>query len=114
MLIYKEALPADTMDIRVIRLPYADIRDARDAIFHLEMQYGEPCMWYQADSGEEDREYLLIAIGTGHDWEDSLDREAYIGTLLLAGGSLVLHYFLTEIPNHEEGEDDTYEAVSGD
>ena len=114
MLICKEPFPVDTMDIRLIRLPYTDIRDARDAILHLEMQYGEPCMWYQADSGEEDREYLLIAIGTGHDWEDSLDREACIGTLVLAGGSMVLHYFLTEIPKNPEGENDTDEVINGD
>ena len=102
MLIYKEELPIDTMDLKTISLPYKTAEDARRAILHLDIQYGYPCMWYQEDTSQPKKEYLILAIGTGHDWGDRLKREDYIGTLLLQGGTLVLHYFLIDPPRKEE------------
>ena len=96
MLIYKEKLPNDTLNIRRISLPYNTAEEARKGVLHLDVQSGVPCLWYQADTGMETKEYLAIAVGTGHKLSDGLSRDDYIGTLLLQAGTLVLHYFLIE------------------
>ena len=103
MLIYKEHLPKDTLDVRKVRLPFRSAEDARKAVLNIQLQHGSPCMWYQADydsecyDNDEFREYLLMAIGTGHHWsDDEFTREQYIGTAALYDGSLMLHYFLVE------------------
>ena len=101
MLIDKTPLPIDTLDFKIVRLPCQDAEAARKAVLRLDIQYDLPCMWYQADASDQEKEYLLIAIGTGHDWGKDLKREEYIGSLLLMGGTLVLHYFLVDAP--EEG-----------
>ena len=98
MLIYKTQLPMDTWDLKTIKLPCPDAESARKSVLKLDIQYDRPCMWYQADVSETEKEYLLIAIGTGHDWGGRLKREEYIGSLLLMEGTLVLHYFLVDAP----------------
>ena len=52
MLIYKEQLPEDTMDVRLLELPFSTVEAARKAVLKIDMQYGTPCMWYQADAEE--------------------------------------------------------------
>ncbi len=80
------------------------------------MQYGTPCMWYQADAEEqclisgEKNSFLVMAIGTGHDWGHVLSRDGYIGMALLYDGALVLHYFLLEKPNTEKTETEKQET----
>lgn len=105
MVIFKEKLQTDTLDLKYIEMPYDSVEEARKAILHVDLQYGEPCMWY--DAVEYDlpmKKYLILAVGTGHYWgkyhdEDILTRDMYIGTVLLESGSLVLHYFLVESDN---------------
>lgn len=105
MLIYKEKLPTDTIELMYVDLPYDSVEAARQAVLYVALQYGEPCMWY--DAIEHDlptKKYLILAVGTGHYWgkyhdEDILTSDMYIGTLLLEGGSLVLHYFLVGCDN---------------
>lgn len=54
-------------------------------------------MWYQADTYTDSEKYNIVAIGTGHHIEsDLLTHESYIGTCLLDGGDLVLHYFIVK------------------
>ena len=53
MLIYKEQLPEDTMDIQLLELPFSTVEAARKAVLKIDMQYGTPCMWYQADAEEQ-------------------------------------------------------------
>ena len=104
MLIYKENLPIDTLDIVKISLPFEKAEDAAKAVLHVAEQRGVPCMWYDADSKitEEKKEFYIVAIGTGHYWKDILKKEQYIGTILTFGESLVLHYFIV---NPEEFKD---------
>ena len=97
MLIYKETLPTDTLWGKTVSLPYATAEEASRAVMKTALQYGTPCMWYQADGTAEKREYFIKAIGTGHDWEDTLSMEQYIGTVLLDEDTLVLHYFIMDI-----------------
>lgn len=116
MLIYKEQLPEDTMDIQLLELPFSTVEAARKAVLKIDMPYGTPCMWYQADAEEqclisgEKNSFLVMAIGTGHDWGHDLSRDGYIGTALLYDGALVLHYFLLEKPNTEKTETEKQET----
>ena len=66
-------------------------------------------MWY--DAGDYDKldgqktKYRVIPVGTGHYWKkngdkDIVSKENYIGTALLEGGTLVLHYFLVKAEDY--------------
>lgn len=99
MLIYKQELPMDTMLPLKVTLPFSSVAVAKKSVMKVGVQYDCPVMWYQADyetvelggstSGEPvGKEYIIAAIGTGHDWGDSLTRDHYIGT--------VLHYFIVD------------------
>lgn len=107
MLIFKQELPMDTMMPIKVTLPFSSVAIARKSILKLDLQYECPVMWYQADyeavelggsnSAEPvSRDYIIAAIGTGHDWGDTLTQKDYIGTVKLCGGSLVLHYFIVD------------------
>ncbi len=102
MLILKEQLPVDTIDLRYVKMPYEEDEDARKSIVHVAIQNGLPYMWYDAiEWNRTMKEYLILAIGTGHYWSEHLTREMYIGSLLLGQGELVLHYFLTKVDNRD-------------
>jgi len=97
MLIYKQHLPIATVDTRDITLPYKTVAEAKDHILKLDLQYGCPTIWYQADGGSktDETEYFIAAIGTGHKINsDRINLDSYLGTLQLNDGDLVLHYFL--------------------
>lgn len=117
MLIYKQELPMDTLDILKLKLPFDSAKEAKEHIFKVDLQYDVPCMWYQADlhknendkeddkennkdeednNDNNDKEFCIVAIGTGHPWDDRLSKDNYIGTAMLMGGMLVLHYFIIE------------------
>ena len=107
MLIFKQELPMDTLMPIKVTLPFSSVEIARKSIMKLDLQYECPVMWYQADGeaielGGSDsaepvsKDYIIAAIGTGHDWGDTLTQVHYIGTVLICGGSLVLHYFIVD------------------
>ena len=107
MLIFKQKLPMDTLIPIKVTLPFSSVEIARKSIMKLDLQYECPVMWYQADyetvelGGSDSAEpvskdYIIAAIGTGHDWGDTLTQDHYIGTVLICGGSLVLHYFIVD------------------
>ena len=111
MLIWKENLPTDTLDICEVELPFADIKSAKQHILNIDMQYNKPVMWFQADDDSDGKvkkkkSFIIMGIGTGHPYTDDkcreiVNRNSYIGTSVLAGGTLVLHYFIS---NKEEFE----------
>ena len=107
MLIFKQKLPMDTLIPIKVTLPFSSAAIARKSIMKLDLQYECPVMWYQADyetvelGGSDSAEpvskdYIIVAIGTGHDWGDTLTQDHYIGTVMIYGGSLVLHYFIVD------------------
>ena len=98
MLIYKEKLPLSTSDFKIVTLPYTSAEAAREAILKLGLQRKTPYMWFQADTGEKENEYLILAIGTGHNWGNRLKRNEYIGSIHLTEESPLLHYFLIDVP----------------
>lgn len=107
MLIFKQELPMDTLMPIKVTLPFSSVEIARKSIMKLDLQYECPVMWYQADyeaielrgSNPDEpvsKDYIIAAVGTGHDWGDTLTQDHYIGTVLICGGSLVLHYFIVD------------------
>lgn len=104
MLIFKEKLPTDTLVPMTVGLPFSSTKEAVEHILKVDIQNGLPVMWYQADNdtdgkiGEENT-FVIIPIGTGHlhtgkQSRQVINRDSYIGTALLYGGELVLHYFI--------------------
>lgn len=99
MLIFKEKLPIDTKMIKLVNLPYENAELARKSILHIGIQRNLPYFWYNAkEPSLPTKEYAIFALGTGQ-YRGIEDENMYIGTALLFGDSLVLHYFLTE-KNH--------------
>lgn len=53
------------------------------------------CVWVELEEGAiEDAEYTFFIRGTGHPFDDSaLLQPTFLGTVLMAGGSLVWHVY---------------------
>jgi hypothetical protein len=74
-------------DVQTLSLPF----DAEPLC--VQEQFGEPCLWYRVNTDITATQSVQIALcGTGHPCPASFDGK-YIGTVLLHGGSLVLHAF---------------------
>lgn len=58
----------------------------------VQLQDGEPKLWAIVNPKNEDRPFTIRVAGTGHPL-DSTSGHAYLGTVQMAGGSLVFHYF---------------------
>ena len=95
MLIFKHELPNE-VGVDVVKMPYDSVEEARANIFHLDVQRGVPCMWFNHESNKTEKTFGLVVIGTGHNWGNLLKKEEYIGSLLVAGGTFVWHYFLVD------------------
>ncbi len=76
-------------DIQTLELP----RFAR--IVHIGLQRGVPCVWYMCDPNEPKMKMTIRCYGTGHPIGES--GLSYIGTVLIPGDLLVLHYFIQNI-----------------
>lgn len=94
MLIYKEELINNT-GVVPIHLPFEDVKEARENILSVALQFDCPCMWFNVVR-DKNKEFLIVCIGTGHDWENKILREEYIGSLVVAEGIYVWHYFLVD------------------
>lgn len=77
ILIYKQEL-ANNTGVEEVELHFENAEEARKNILHLELQYDRPMMWFNAVR-EKTKKFMIICIGTGHDWGDELLREKYIG-----------------------------------
>lgn len=100
MIIYKQELLRHT-GFREIFLPYSTPEEAISAILKVDTQDEIPCMWYQHRQENELTPFLLLAIGTGQDYE-KLSRELYIGSAILHNDTLVLHFFLIGYPKENK------------
>ena len=104
MLIWKEDLPVDTLDLRKIALPFKSVSSFKKHLLKVDLQGNYPVMWFQADDDSdgiirEQQEFVIQGIGTGHpyttnNWRNVINQDTYIGTVQLMGGTLVLHYFV--------------------
>jgi hypothetical protein len=59
-------------------------------ILRVDLQFGEPCMWALVDTDEKPSKRRFMWCGTGHS-ADGVG--AYVGTVLVSGGSFVFHLF---------------------
>lgn len=67
-------------------------RDAK--ILHVAQQHGGICMWAEVDQYAARETRKFVVIGTGHDFATAgKNAMQYLGTALLAEGTLVLHAY---------------------
>lgn len=98
MLIYKEPLPCP--GARIIKLSFTDVEEAKRNILKVDTQSGYPCTWY-AVMDQEDKEFVILSIGTGHNVPE-MKLEEYIGTALVFNDAFVWHYFITDMKTLNE------------
>lgn len=61
-------------------------------ILCVQLQHGQPCLWAEVNSKEQEKEVRLIeTFGTGHKLDSSPRK--YISTYQLQNGSLVFHVY---------------------
>lgn len=115
MLIWKQELPHDTLDNVSCELPFNSVNDLKEHVMKIDLQHGHPVIWFQADDDttgkiKTKKEFILRCIGTGHSYSDPTSRKfynqkSYLGSAILLGGDLVLHYFAlskTDINNERK------------
>lgn len=77
--------------------PFHSLSVPKGAEFlHVAEQYGELAIWYRCDPTKTLMEVRELEIyGTGHTIKDNEPggKLAYIGTVMMAGGTLVWHVF---------------------
>lgn len=59
----------------------------------VQVQNGDPCVWFLVDDSNDTEVRSIQAFGTGHKVPDSIGD--YIGTFQLNNGMLVFHLFFT-------------------
>lgn len=85
-LVHKQPLVAT--DVQALSLPLdAELLCVRE-------QHGSLCLWYRFEEAVKATQTVTLAIcGTGHAAPSRLEGE-YLDTVLMHGGSLVLHVFV--------------------
>lgn len=99
MLIYKEEL-LNCTGLKVLKLPYETVEEAKKNIVKIGLQYGTPHMWFNIVD-KPPKAFLLACVGTGHEHPE-LSLDEYIGSEIVCGGAFVWHYFLIDKPDMDE------------
>jgi hypothetical protein len=74
---------------------------------HVAVQGRALCLWALVDPEQPLQSHELEVYGTGHDMthrNDSVTKPRYLNTVLLNGGSLVLHFFTRESTFKDEAD----------
>ncbi|MBR4981929.1 MAG: hypothetical protein IKY94_05165 [Lachnospiraceae bacterium] len=87
--------------IEEVELPFNTGREARANVMSVGLQFEVPRLWYNVKR-DEYSDFVIITIGTGHDWGNKLTKEEHIGSVVLEGSGLVWHYFLLSRKEFEE------------
>lgn len=64
-------------------------------VLHVGLQYEQPTMWFLCDPEAQKQTRTVFVVGTGHPLPDQVTERDHIGTVLMSGGSLVWHYFIS-------------------
>lgn len=56
-------------------------------------QYGKLVVWAELDDNVEEKEWILVPVGTGWEMEKELDNSTYCGTVLEEDGPYVWHIY---------------------
>lgn len=91
--------------IEEVELPFKTGREARENVMSVGIQFEVPRLWYNVNR-DEYSDFIIITIGTGQDWGNKLTKDEYIGSALVAGDSLIWHYFLLSKKEFKERFDD--------
>lgn len=85
--VYKYPVGISGGDVCVIRAP--------DYFYplYVGLQGGEVFLWAMVDTEAPPAEHRVCVAGTGHKLLDDMDSGRHVGTVLLFGGTLVLHFF---------------------
>lgn len=59
----------------------------------VQVQHGEPQMWFRVDTDSPQRLQQFCVAGTGHPIAPELSRLPHLGTFQLSDGALVFHLF---------------------
>ena len=84
---YPLPLPGQTEDTFTVDIP------AGAQLLTVQLQRGEPVLWALVDPEDRPTPYTLRIAGTGHPLDASAHYHHYLGTVQMAGGALVFHYF---------------------
>ena len=87
--------PTDVQLIQVYPLRKPNFEgwyEFKEQILKIEEQEGKICLWYMLDNDEFSHVEEIHLIGTGHSAE-GLERDEFLGTVLLRKGFLVFHVF---------------------
>jgi hypothetical protein len=74
---------------------------------HVAVQGRALCLWALVDTEQPLQNHELEVYGTGHDMahqHDSVTKPKHLSTVLLDGGSLVLHFFTRESTFEDEAD----------
>lgn len=80
--------PLEITDKQTLMLP------TNSEVLTVAAQHGQPCIWALVDTDAEAKPYELSMCGTGMPCDCA--HSAYIGTVLLLDGKLVLHVFMCD------------------
>ena len=59
----------------------------------VQVQHGDPQMWFRVDTSREVVRQVFSTVGTGHPIAPELSRLPYLGTFHLSDGALAFHLF---------------------
>jgi hypothetical protein len=80
--------PLETMTEQTISLPVGS------KILTVQWQINQPCLWAEVDASPDTvrSDYHITMVGTGHEFM-LYPTSVYISTVILNGGSFVLHFY---------------------
>ena len=63
----------------------------------VQIQDGQPCLWYLVNPVQPLRKYLVRMAGTGHPIERNYSKNEYVGTFQMKDGQLIFHVFIIQL-----------------
>ena len=91
-------------ELRITEYQTYAVRGSNPKMLAVQLQRGSPCIWYEVDIEEArlairddtpDTSRITVAmVGTDHENISHIAQMAYMGTIQLQGGELVLHVYV--------------------
>lgn len=98
MLIKKQKISDTSNYLYMMRLPFRDEREAKNAIIDVGSVDGVPYFWYQADYNDEYEmimdAFCVIGIQADYKYDDVFQLDNYIGSVYISEKKQPLFYFI--------------------
>lgn len=79
---------------KTIQVPgCTDANTFKDQVLHVDVQRDDICIWCIADEEQPMQDVEIAVCNTGDYLDDNLQKEDFLGTVLMFNGSLVFHVF---------------------